>query len=132
VDARGHAPRRLRPLRVLDGPHHGLLQGAPAQRQALLRHLLRRRGGLLHLLGISEPSQCSYLLEARAKAACGTTGDPFDPGQDSGGQRFGYVVLGAFLTVGLSFTYSFGDNRGWWNGIKSRIPSVNIPFIGAF
>jgi hypothetical protein len=81
-------------------------------------------------LGISEPSQCSYLLEARAKAACGTTGDPFDPGQDSGGQRFGYVVLGAFLTVGLSFTYSFGDNRGWWNGIKSRIPSVNIPFIG--
>lgn len=81
-------------------------------------------------LGISEPSQCQYLLEARAKAACGTKGDPFDPGQDSGSARFGFVVLGAALTIGLSWVYGFGESRSWWDPIKARIPAINIPGIG--
>jgi hypothetical protein len=80
-------------------------------------------------LGISEPSQCSYLLEARAAAACGTKGDPFDPGQDSGGMRFGFVVLGAALTIGLSYVYSFGEQRSWWDPIKARLPA--IPFLSS-
>jgi len=83
-------------------------------------------------LGVSEPSQCVYLLEAKAKAACGTKGDPFDPGQDSGGLRFGFVVLGAALTIGLSWVYSFGDSRSWWDPIKARIPAITIPGLGTF
>lgn len=81
-------------------------------------------------LGISEPSQCQYLLEAKAKAACGTTGDPFDPGQDSGGQRFGFVILGAALTIGLSWVYGFGNDKGWWDPVKAKLST--IPYIGRF
>jgi len=80
-------------------------------------------------LGISEPSQCSYLLEAKAKAACGTKGDPFDPGQDSGGTRFGFVVLGAALTIGLGWVYTFGEGRGYWDPIKRHLPA--IPFLSS-
>jgi len=33
-------------------------------------------------------------------------------------------VLGAALTIFVSFTYAFGDSRGWWDPIKSRIPGL--------
>lgn len=77
----------------------------------------------LTVIGASEPSVCSYVLELKSGAACGVKGDPFDGYRDNPGHSFGFVVLGSVLTIFVAFVYQFGDHRGWWNPIKDRMPA---------
>jgi len=82
-------------------------------------------------LVLYEYPQCSYTIFLRSSTACGQKGDPFAPqGPYGPGTNFGFTVLGAALTIFVSFTYSFGDNRGWWDPIKNRLPS--IPGMGSY
>ena len=65
-------------------------------------------------LVLYEYPQCSYTIFLRSPNACGVLGDPFDipPAKFGPATNFGFVVLGAALTVVVSFTYSFGDKKG--------------------
>lgn len=73
---------------------------------------------------INETSPCQYFIQATTSYACATKGDPFDPYRDNPADSFGFVVLGAFLTVVLQYIYIFGDNRNWWEPIKQRLPAI--------
>ncbi len=82
-------------------------------------------------LVLNETSTCNYLLTAYTYAACATKGDPFRNNQDNGPNNFGFTVLGATLCVVFQFMYSFGDQRGWWEPIKQRIPAIpGLSFLG--
>lgn len=87
----------------------------------------------LTVKGITEPGgsgSCAYVLTATSPAACGSPGDPFDPYRDDPAHSFGFVVLGATLTILMSYTYSFGDNRGWWEPVKNKL--AGLPGVGRF
>ena len=83
-------------------------------------------------LVLYEYPQCSYTVYLRSAKACGVKGDPFDaqPAVFGPATNFGFTVLGAALVIFVSYTYSFGDNRGWWEPIKSRMP--HIPGLGSY
>lgn len=61
---------------------------------------------------------------APAGAACGIKGDPFDlvtPAGTNDGANFGFVVLGAALTIFLQVGYEQANKRGWLDSVKARI-----------
>lgn len=88
-----------------------------------------QRNGLGNVY-INETSSCQYFIQATTSYACATKGDPFDPYRDNPADSFGFVVLGAFLTVLFQYIYAFGDQRSWWEPIKQRIPA--IPGLSGF
>jgi hypothetical protein len=70
-------------------------------------------------------------------AACASDGNPFSAVEGfvlvnntvEGGNFFGYMLLGVFLYFVLMYIYNFGDDKGWWDPIKDRLPTFTIPFV---
>lgn len=90
-----------------------------------------KNAGQVSALALNETSTCQYLFTGRTYAACPTKGNPFRNNADLGPQNFGFVVLGFALTIFVQFTYSFGDQRGWWDPIKQRLPAIpGLSFLG--
>lgn len=78
---------------------------------------------------IVQAPECTFTLNARSGASCGTEGDPYDllSRQTNGGllsdstTEFGYTVLGAFLLVVGQFGLAFADKRGYLDGVKRAL-----------
>lgn len=72
------------------------------------------------------PSSCIYITTATSKAACPTTGftDVYADYRDNPAHSFGFVCLGAFLTIFMYYFIQFGEARSWWDPIKSRMPNM--------
>ena len=70
-------------------------------------------------------------------AACASDGNPFSAVEGfvlvnnvvEGGNFFGYMLLGVFLYFVLMYIYNFGDEKGWWDPIKDRLPTFTIPIV---
>jgi len=71
----------------------------------------------------AEVGTCLYTISAKSYAACGIKGDPYDGYYDDPGHSFGFVVLGATLTVLTYFAVTFADGRGWLDPVKNRLPA---------
>lgn len=103
------------------------LTGLARERQLTIRLYCDPNGKSNDIVfqGISEPSTCSYLVEATTKAACGVKGDPFDVGTAgfNSSTNFGFTILGAALTIGVWYAGGFANKKGWLDGVKSKLPS---------
>jgi hypothetical protein len=87
--------------------------------------------------GYTESPQCTYLFNVSSSAGCGAAGDPYDPVyirsdyyRDDPGHSFGFVVLGAVLTIIVSIFLSFGNARGWFDSVKDVL--AKVPVIGSW
>lgn len=71
---------------------------------------------------MTENSSCTYDIIGRSAAGCAIKGDPFSiPSnfyRNNPANSFGFVVLGATITVILAVLYSVGESRSWWEPIK--------------
>jgi len=74
-------------------------------------------------IAVNEPTTCVYVVTASSYAACGTKGDPYDGYFDDPAHSFGFVVLGATLTILTYLAITFMDGRGWLDPIKNRMPA---------
>lgn len=75
-------------------------------------------------IGLVESPVCTYNFDVYTGAACGIKGDPFDltpPASASPGNNFSFVVLGAFLAVGLQVGWSQASKRGWLDMARERM-----------
>lgn len=84
--------------------------------------------GYIAALTATETSTCRYLIKGRTAAACGVLGDPYDKQKYTGGDVFGYTILGAVICVLVQFTYAFADKKGWIDPITRRIPPARDMF----
>ena len=90
-----------------------------------------KNAGQISGLSLNETSTCQYVFTGKTYAACPTKGNPFRNNADQSGPQFGFTVLGCALTLFVQFTYSFGDQRGWWEPIKQRLPAIpGMSFLG--
>jgi hypothetical protein len=118
------------PFQCPTNPSTGLV----GERQLIIQLSCDTRGSTsdISITSITEPASCVYLIQASTRAACGVVGDPYTCGySDNPAHSFGFVVLGVALTIFVSFVYSYGDERGWWNSVKSLIVEY-IPFLGSY
>jgi hypothetical protein len=89
----------------------------------------------LKVLNVTEVNPCVYAVSASSSAACPVKGDPFDcqtyvdAEKKQPGKNFGFVVLGSFLTIFVSWTISFMNRRGMLDGVKDKLKGV--PVIGS-
>jgi hypothetical protein len=103
-----------------------------------------RKSDPLQVISFYDNGSCLYTVIMRHFVACAITGNPFESDDDSNNipipqpssnansntisvgtlnaYFFGYTVLGAALSVVLYYICAFGDDKGWWDPIKSALP----------
>ena len=84
-----------------------------------------KRTDALQINQFYDSGDCVYRVSMTHFAACGVVGDPFEYNQDPG-VNFGFTVLGGVLAVFFYYLYHFGEDRGWWEPIRSRLPTCTV------
>ena len=92
---------------------------------------------LITLSLCSDNNDCIYRVYLGHNAACAADGNPYSAVEGfvlvnnvvEGGNFFGYMLLGVFLYFVLMYIYNFGDEKGWWDPIKDRLPTFTIPIV---
>jgi hypothetical protein len=99
-----------------------------------------KRSDPLQTIAFYDNGNCYYTVIMSHFAACAVSGNPFESDDDSNNipqpsssnsnipvgtlnaYFFGYTVLGVALSVLVYYVYAFGDDKGWWEPIKSALP----------